>query len=281
MTFRQKLQRAVRSSNSLLSVGLDPDPARIPVSIKKQFPETDRQVFEFCRRVIEATKMHTGIYKPNMAFFEALGSKGWAVLEDLLEEIPSGKIVIADAKRGDIGTTALKYKEAFFDQLGVDAVTLNPLMGLDSIEPFLDEESKGIFVLTVTSNRGSADFVQRRFQGRMSLGEYFAEELAKMQPDSKTDIGMVIGATQPEASGPVLKAYPDSNLLIPGIGAQGGDFSVLKEVLKDHKGIPIVHSSRAIIYNGADSENWEEAVSAKAAEMKELLLPLTEKFIHE
>lgn len=279
MTFRQKLQRAVTSSGSLLCVGLDPDPARIPVPVKEQFPETDRQVFEFCRRVIEATKMHTGIYKPNMAFFEALGSKGWAVLEELLDEIPSGKIVIADGKRGDIGTTAQKYKEAFFDHLGVDAVTLNPLMGMDTIEPFLDDETKGVFVLTVTSNRGSADFVQIRFQGRMSLGEYIAEELSKKNQDSKTDIGMVVGATQPEAAGPVLKAFPGAALLIPGIGAQGGNLNLLQQALKKHTGIPIINSSRTILYNGADSDNWEESVSAKAAEIKELLKPLTKKVI--
>lgn len=281
MTFRQKLQRAVTSSGSLLSVGLDPDPARIPQQIKEQFPETERQVFEFCRRVIEATKLHTGIYKPNMAFFEALGSKGWAVLEQLLEEIPSGKVVIADAKRGDIGTTAVKYKQAFFDHLGVDAITLNPLMGLDTIEPFLEDNTKGIFVLTVTSNRGSADFVQRRFQGRMSLGEYFAEELSKKNQTSKTDIGMVVGATQPEAAGPVLDAFPDANLLIPGVGTQGGDLNLVQLALKHHRGIPIINSSRAIIYNGAEDENWEEAVSAKAAEMKQLLMPLTAKYINE
>ncbi len=279
MTFRQKLQRAVTSSGSLLSVGLDPDPARIPAPLKKQFPETDQMIFEFCRRVVEATKPHTGIYKANMAFFEALGSKGWAVLEQLLEEIPAGKVVIADAKRGDIGTTAQKYKEAFFDHLGVDAVTLNPLMGIDTIEPFLDDETKGVFVLTVTSNRGSADFVQRRFQGRMSLGEYFAEELSKKNQSSKTEIGMVVGATQPEAAGPILQAFPDATLLIPGIGAQGGDLTLLREALKHHTGIPVVHSSRAIIYSGENNENWEEAVSSKAAELKQLLMPLTEKFI--
>lgn len=279
MTFTEKLQRAITSSNSLLSIGLDPDPIKIPKPLKNQFPETEELVYEFCRRVIESTKICAGIYKINLGFFEALGSAGWTIVEQLLEEIPHGKVTIADAKRGDIGTTAEKYREAFFGHLQVDALTLNPLMGLDTIDPFMNDEERAVFILTLTSNRGSADFLQQRFLGRMSLAEYIAEELNKKQALSKTHLGMVVGATQPRASEPVLMAHPDAHLLIPGVGTQGGDVVQLNDTLKNHLGIPIIHSSRAIIYAGADDENWEERITNKAIEMQQSIQPITDRYV--
>src|SRR6056297_3975874 len=172
MTFTEKLTRSIQSSNSVLSVGLDPDPDKIPLPLRQQISDPHDLVFEFCRRVIESTKSEAAAYKPNLAFFEALGSGGLRVLESLLDVIPHGKIIIADAKRGDIGTTAAKYKVAFFDKMQVDAITLNPLMGLETLDPFLDDSSKAVYVLTMTSNRGAADFLQTPVKGRLSLGEY-------------------------------------------------------------------------------------------------------------
>lgn len=281
MTFTEKIQHSIRSSNSVLSVGLDPVPARIPQAFREQFSDPHDLVFEFCRRVIEITKTDAAAYKPNLAFFEALGSGGWEVLESLLDGIPYGKLVVADAKRGDIGTTALKYKEAFFDRLQVDALTLNPLMGLDTLDPFVEDDSKAVFVLVMTSNPGASDFLQMPVTNKSSLGEYIAEKLSLKQKESNTHIGMVIGATQAAIAKPVLEAYPAAHLLIPGIGAQGGDPSKLNKLLSNHQGLPLINSSRAILYAGQDHENWEERIAQKASETRQMLEPITQRFLNK
>lgn len=278
MTFTEKLKKAVSASNSVLCVGLDPNPAFIPQSLHKQFSEPHELIVEFCSRVIESTKESACAFKPNTAFFEAFGSQGWQALEQVINLIPDDKITIADAKRGDIGNTALQYKKAFFDELDADALTVNAFMGMDTLDPFLEEEGRALFVLAMTSNRGSADFLQRRFEGRMSLGEYLAEELEKKQDKSATHLGLVVGATQITSISPVINAYPNAHLLIPGIGKQGGSVSELQWVLTSHNGIPIINSSRSIIYAGDDSENWEEAVSKKASEMKDSLQIITQRY---
>lgn len=279
MNFTQKLKQAISSSNSTLCVGLDPDPARIPQPLKKEFPNSEKLIPEFCRRVIESTKIHACAYKPNSAFFEAYGSAGWKMMEEVADMIPSNRLFIADAKRGDIGNTASKYRETFFDRLDADALTLNPLMGLDTLLPFLDDESKGLFVLTMTSNRGSADFLQRRFEGRMSLGSYIAEELSKLSENSESHLGMVIGATQNAAIEPVLAAHPKAHLLIPGIGQQGGSVEELEKSVQCHEGIPMINSSRAILYAGGDDEDWTEQVTLKAIEMKDSFKNITSRYV--
>ncbi|MGF1670076.1 MAG: orotidine-5'-phosphate decarboxylase [Balneolaceae bacterium] len=265
MTFIQKLNQAVRSSESHLCIGLDPRPELIPEPFKKHFSNDTDLILNFCRQVIEATKPYCCAYKPNTAFFEAYGSKGWRVLEDLVDSIPPGKIIIADAKRGDIGSTAQQYKKAFFDHLNVDAITLNPFMGFETLDPFLEEPSKAIFVLTATSNPGAADFLLRRFEGRMTMASYITEHLAKMVLQSKTHIGLVAGATHPDTLKHVTGKYPDASLLIPGIGSQGGSIEELSLALKNHMGIPIVSSSRSILYAGKNDENWLEKIAEKAA----------------
>lgn len=279
MNFTEKLKSSVSDSNSILCVGLDPTPDQIPHPLRDQYSELPELVLEFCSRIIDATKEYVCAFKPNSAFFEALGSDGWTVLEEVVRIIPDDKILIADAKRGDIGNTAKKYKIAFFDHIGADAMTLNPLMGMDTLNPYLHDESKAIFVLTMTSNRGAGDFLHRRFEGRMSLGEYIAEELAKKQNKSSTHIGMVVGATQIQAIEPVINAYPDAHLLIPGIGKQGGSIEELEAVLKNHNGIPIVSSSRSIIYAGSDKKDWLSVVSEKASTMKKNLQRITQKYV--
>lgn len=279
MNFTQKLKQAIVSSDSTLCVGLDPDLNKIPVPLKEQYPDVERLVPEFCRRIIESTKVHVCAFKPNIAFFEALGPKSWSILEEVADMIPSNRVFIADAKRGDIGNTALKYKEAFFDQMGADAITLNPLMGMDTLNPFLGDESKGVFVLAMTSNKGAADFFQRRFEGRVSIGEYIAEELSKKESESRAHLGMVVGATQAEYIEPLLKACPNAHLLIPGIGSQGGSVDEIEKVLRGHKGIPIINSSRAIIYAGGNEPDWADRVSQKAIGMKESISKITEKYV--
>lgn len=279
MTFTEKLTRSVQSSNSVLCVGLDPDIERIPVSLKERFKDDAELIVEFCRLIIETTKIHACAFKPNVAFFEALGSEGWEAFEQVMDCIPSNRIVIVDAKRGDIGNTATKYKEAYFDRLNADAITLNPLMGLDTIQPFAQYPEKAVFILTLTSNTGAADFFKRRFEGRSSLSEYIAEEISKLQDVCETHLGMVVGATQTEEVKPVLKIHPKSHLLIPGIGTQGGKVSELKEVLAGHEGIPMINSSRSILYAGEKRETWIEDVLNKTLEIKESLKPITEQYV--
>lgn len=279
MTFTEKLKRAVTGSNSVLCVGLDPVPELIPKPLADKFSNSPDLVLEFCTRVIEATKNHVCAFKPNTAFFEALGSRGWEILDQTIQQIPKEKIIIADAKRGDIGNTAAQYKKAFFDDLNADAITLNALMGMDTLDPFIDDDEKAAYILTMTSNRGSADFLQRRFEGRMSLGEYIAEELQKKQDKSKTHLGMVVGATQIESIGPVISVNPEAHLLIPGIGKQGGSVEALQKVLKGHSGIPVINSSRSILYTGSHYSDWEEAIEQKASEMKMSLQELTKRYV--
>ena len=279
MNYTDKLRRAVQSANSTLCVGLDPVPEKIPASLRQKYTNDADLIFEFCRRVVESTKIHACAFKPNVAFFEALGSPGWESFERLLDVIPSNRIVIADAKRGDIGNTARMYRRTYFERYQTDALTLNPLMGLDTLDPFLEDESNAIYTLALTSNSGSADFFQRRFQGRMTLSEYIAEELSKKQEMSKAHLGMVVGATQIDSIAPVIRAFPKSSLLIPGIGAQGGSIEKLSALLKDHIGIPVINSSRGIIYAGGDEENWAELISQKASELKENLKTITLRYV--
>lgn len=281
MTFTQKLQRAVQTSNSVLSVGLDPDPTRMPDSLKKQFRDPCDVTHEFCRRVIECTKTEVAAYKPNLAFFEALGSGGWKVLESLTELIPHGKMIIADAKRGDIGSTANQYKIAFFDKLQVDAITLNPLMGLDTLDPFLEDKSRGVYVLTLTSNPGSDQFLEKTLHQHFdtTLAEYISRQLYQKNKTSETHLGMVVGATRAATAGNVLQANPHAHLLIPGVGTQGGNINQLIKLLRRHSGIPLINSSRAILYAGEGTENWEEQVALKASETRRLLDPIAKQYL--
>ncbi|NBB77235.1 MAG: orotidine-5'-phosphate decarboxylase [Bacteroidetes bacterium] len=278
MTFSEKLIDAVRSSNSTLCVGLDPVPDKIPTAVQKKSDDLEEQVYLYCKGVIESTKNHACAYKPNTAFFEALGESGWRALFRVRDEIPETKILITDAKRGDIGHTAERYCTAFFEQLNADALTVNPLMGVDTLDAYMNFPSKAIFVLTMTSNRGAADFLNRRFEGRLSLGEYIAEELQKKQKMGSTHLGMVVGATQPQSIIPVLKASPASHLLIPGVGAQGGSTELLLKALEGHQGIPLVSSSRTIIYAGRDQKNWQDSVEKMAKEIKQQLQKITDRY---
>src|SRR5690625_7623930 len=165
-----------------------------------------------------------------------MGAEGWRLMDKIFDEIPSDKILIADAKRGDIGNTALAYKRAFFENLKSDAITLNPLMGMDTVQPFLEDPSKAVFLLVMTSNEGAADFLQKKMEDGRSLGEHIASTIQKTQPQSRDHLGMVVGATQPDQIGQALKASPDSHLLIPDTGTQGGTIAGMTAARENHRG---------------------------------------------
>ncbi len=278
MRFIEKLRKAVRETESLLCVGLDPVPDRLPKTIQSSYSSVPKQVFHFCREVIESTLPFACAYKPNLAFFEALGPDGMDVFREVRAQIPYSRIVIADAKRGDIGHTAQRYRSAFFDGYDVDAITLSPLMGFETLKTFLDDGERGIYALTLTSNPGSEDFFKKPFDGYPMMSHYIAHHLADLQKNSNGHAGMVVGATQASLLKEVVAEHPRGSLLIPGLGAQGGSVSDLIEALEDHPGVPVVSVSRSIIYAGSGDE-WDVRVTEAAQRYKEMLHPLTVKYI--
>ncbi len=279
MTYLEKLQQAVKDAKSTLCVGLDPNLDLLPQAVKEKFDTPEEQVTFFCKMVIDYTYESCAAYKPNLAFFESLGAVGLAVFKEVINHIPKDRIVIADAKRGDISSTAEHYKKAFFDGFDVDAITLNPLMGFETLNAFADDEQKGIYVLTLTSNPGASDFLKKPFEGFDSMAEYIAHELFERSVKVETHLGMVIGATQAEEAKAVIQHHGTGSLLIPGIGAQGGSIDELAEALAEHEGIPLINSSRGIIYSGSDQENWIEYVLESAEKMKERISIITEQYV--
>lgn len=278
MTYTEKLLQAVKSSESLLCVGLDPDPSLMPETLRNAYKDPAELVEVFCSEAINATLPFCCAYKPNLAYFEALGGAGLMVFEKVLKMIPKDKIVIADVKRGDIDSTARQYKKAYFDQFNVDAVTLNPLMGFDTLDPFLNDRSKAVYTLVLTSNPGSYDLLKRRFEGKVSMAEHIAGQLNHKAEKALSHIGMVVGATHPASLREILEAYPSGSLLIPGVGTQGGDIGDLIPLLESHRGIPVITSSRSILYSSRPEKEWKSAIARRAGTMKNDLKPLSEKY---
>ncbi|GAA5523337.1 orotidine-5'-phosphate decarboxylase [Aliifodinibius salicampi] len=279
MTFREKLKTAIQTSNSTLCVGLDPNLDRLPADPKWISDSPAQKVEQFLKTVIDATSDFCAAYKPNLGFFEALGPDGWDTFEEILDYIPSNKIIIADAKRGDISSTAEHYAKAFFEQFDIDAITLNPLMGFETLDPFLSHSSKGVYVLTLTSNPGAKDILLQELSDGQTVSSYISKQLSKKQASSDTSIGMVVGATKAQDLGPVITPFRKAPLLIPGIGKQGGSITELKNALHQHQGLPLVNSSRSIIYAGEGSANWEKSVARAAENYKKRLGPITEQYV--
>jgi orotidine 5'-phosphate decarboxylase subfamily 2 len=256
-TFFSFLERRVDDSSSLLCIGLDPRLSDLP-------GPTAASALDFCLRLVKATAPYAAAFKPNAAFFEVLGSEGWDVLRRVIQAIraESNRLgsmipVILDAKRGDIASTAEAYARSAFQNLGVHAITLSPYLGRDSIEPFLADHEKGVFLLCKTSNPGAADLQDLAItptplpggEGRGVRGQYLYEYVAQLAQtwNTQNNIGLVVGATQPEALRRVRTVAPDLWLLAPGVGAQGADLAAaLKAGLRpDGKGM-LVNVSRAI-----------------------------------
>lgn len=240
MRFFEKLQRASEKNESLLCVGLDPDPALMPIN----------DISEFNRAIIEATSDFVCAYKPNLAFYEALGEKGYAALRETLKAIPGDIPVIADAKRGDIGNTAKAYARALFDELGFDAATVNPYLGGDAVEPFLEREEKAAFILCRTSNPGARD-LQDRMVSEGDRQRPLFEVVAEMAKgwNRRGNVGLVVGATYPDELRRVRGLCPEMTFLVPGVGAQGGDVTAVMANGLDAKGGGlIINVSRQVLY---------------------------------
>ncbi len=248
---------ASRRNRSLLCVGLDPDPAKMPV----------KDVFEFNKAIIDATADLVCSYKPNLAFYEALGVRGLQALKKTVAYIPKNIPVIGDAKRGDIGNTAIAYARALFGYYKFDAVTLNPYLGYDSVEPFLDYKDKGVFVLCRTSNSSASDF--QDLVDNFGMKFYQSVALRAGDWNIAGNVGLVVGATYPEELREIRKLCPEMVLLIPGIGAQGGDLEQsVKYGVDANKEKAIIVAARQVIYasQGAD---YARAARQAASELRD------------
>ena len=261
MNFTEKLLSATRKNDSLVCIGLDPDPELMPNGVG---------VFEFNKAIIDSTADLVCAYKLNFAFYEALGAEGFDILKRTTDYIPDDIPAIGDAKRGDIGNTAKAYAKAIFSYLNFDATTVNPYLGFDSIEPFIRYKDRGVFILCRTSNPGSADFQSLSYQtGEQSsiLFELVASKAS--QWDKYGNIGLVIGATYPQELKTIRESHPDMPLLIPGIGAQGGNLE--KAILYgiDANGEKaVINSSRQIIFASSD-DDFAQAARKAAAELRD------------
>jgi orotidine-5'-phosphate decarboxylase len=257
--FVDKLTAAVQRNDSLVCVGLDIDAARVPARVRQR----QDWIAHFNAGIVEATADLVCCYKPNLGFYEALGAPGWDGLRRTLAIVPPDVPVLLDAKRGDIGSTAQAYARALFDDLGGDAATVNPYMGFDAVEPFLAYHDRGVFVLCKTSNPGASDFQDLvcEVDGRRGpLYEHVAR--AAVRWNTHGNLGLVVGATQPGAFRAVRAAAPGVPLLVPGVGAQGGDLAMaVNEGLDAHGAGLLVASSRAIVYASSD-DDWQAAARA-------------------
>jgi len=272
---RATLISEIFRKKTFLCVGLDTELAKLPPHLLG----FEDPIFEFNRQIIDVTRELCVAYKPNTAFYEALGSKGWHTLKRTIEYIGSQHFIIADAKRGDIGNTSRMYAEAFFNQLGCDAVTVAPYMGEDSVGPFLGFEGKWAIVLALTSNQGSSDFQLDWLEdSRQSLWE---KVLHRTQTwGTPENLMFVIGATHPESFIRVREIAPNHFLLVPGVGAQGGDLAAICRYGMNRDCGLLINSSRSILY-ASSGEDFAQKASEEAKRLQQEMETLLETMNHE
>jgi orotidine-5'-phosphate decarboxylase len=264
MKFLEKLLNISEKNNSLLCVGLDTDIGKIPEFLLKE----DDPLFSFNKKIIDSTSDLVSAYKPNAAFYEASGVKGWEALKKTCEYIPKEIPIIIDAKRGDIGNTARMYAKAIFEDLKGDASTVNPYLGEDSISPFLAYEDKCAFILCLTSNKGAEDFQLRKIDDK-PLYELVAKKI--LQWNEKGNCGLVVGATYPEQLKRIREIVGKMPILIPGVGAQKGDVEKTIRFGTDDEGnLAIINSSRGIIY-ASGKEDFADAARDKAKSLRDTI----------
>ncbi|MEJ8843236.1 orotidine-5'-phosphate decarboxylase [Lacibacter sp. H375] len=258
---RQQLIEQINQKQSYLCVGLDTDLTKIPKHLQSH-PDA---MFEFNKAIIDATLPHCVSYKINTAFYEAMGVKGWEVMERTVNYIPDTHFKIADAKRGDIGNTSTQYARAFFEAMNFDAVTVAPYMGEDSVRPFLEYEGKWAIVLGLTSNKGANDFELKQLlseNGETHLrAEFLYERVLRTVAKWGTpdNLMFVVGATQPEEFVNIRSIIPDHFLLVPGVGAQGGSLKDISEKAMNNDCGLLVNASRAVIYASGKEDFATEA----------------------
>ncbi len=268
MKFIDKLVAASRRNKSLLCVGLDPDPALMP----------KMSLQEFNKAIVDATADLVCAYKPNLAFYEALGIDGLEALQKTIAHIPSHIPIIGDGKRGDIGNTAKAYARALFVTFGFDAATVSPYLGFDSIEPFIEYKDKGVFILCRTSNPGARDFQSLVDKQGMPLYEAVARKANDWNVNG--NVGLVAGATYPQELKAIRQICPQMPLLIPGIGAQGGDLATtVKYGIDAHGGKALIAVSRQVVY-ASKGKDFAEAARHSAQELRDSINKLVSQTIH-
>ena len=272
---KEQLVEQIKKKQSFLCVGLDIDLDKIPPHLKKE----DDPIFSFAKAIIDSTHEYAVAYKPNLAFFESYGVKGWQAFQKIMEYLNSNfpdHFTIADAKRGDIGNTAKRYAKAFFETYDTDAVTVAPYMGKDAVEPFLTFEGKHAILLALTSNPGAANF---QFTNENNEKLFQKVLRTSLTWDNADRLMYVVGATKAEALTSIRKLVPDSFLLVPGVGAQGGSLEeVARAGMNSQCGL-LVNSSRGILYR-SQSNDFDNAAAQEAGRLqKEMALYLKDKGI--
>ena len=270
---KNELISQIKQKQSFLCVGLDTDIERIP----KHLLKLEDPVFEFNKQIIDATKDLCVAYKPNIAFYESMGVSGWRSLQNTLNYIPENILIIADAKRGDIGNTSRMYAKAFFENLNFDAVTVAPYMGSDSVMPFLEFSNKWVIILALTSNKGGLDFQNIKDED----GKQLFEQVLETSKTWGTDENMmyVVGATRANQLSAIRNIIPNHFILVPGVGAQGGNMQEVAEYgLNSDCGL-LVNSSRGIIYAGDGTDFAEKAKEQAQKLQQEMAVLLFEKGI--
>lgn len=271
---RQELVENIRRKGSFLCVGLDSDIKKLPAHLL----QCEKPVLEFNKAIIDATAPYCVAYKPNLAFYEASGVDGWKTLEETVRYIRQNypdQFIIADAKRGDIGNTSDLYARSFFDHLDVDALTVAPYMGKDSVTPFLGRKGKWVILLALTSNAGSADFQMLRLDNGRRLFEQVIETSKQWAGDD--EMMYVVGATQGRLFEDIRRVAPTNFLLVPGVGAQGGSLEeVAKYGMSKDCGL-LVNSSRGIIFASRD-EDFAHAAAAEAARLAQQMRQLLDTY---
>ncbi len=264
MSFREKYEAAASRNRSLLCVGLDPEAERLPAGVP---------VARFLQRIVEATADLVCCFKPNSAFFEQRGAEGWRDLRATIDAVPAAVPVLLDAKRGDIAHTAAAYARAAFEQLGADAITLNPWCGADAVEPFLAYEDRHSFILCHTSNPGTGDLQELKLADGSLLYERVAERAVAW--NTRGNVGLVVGATYPEQAARLRELAPELLMLLPGVGAQEGGVEPAVRAAVDARGGGIlVNASRSVLYAGeaagaSDLDGYAEAAREAARALRE------------
>jgi orotidine-5'-phosphate decarboxylase len=263
-TFQERLHAAARTNESWLCIGLDPDPALAPPGVLTD--DVAEWVPRFLGGIVDATRDLVCCYKPNVAFFEALGLAGQQALRLVLKALPGDVPVLVDAKRGDTPQTMRAYARALFDELGADAVTVNPYLGQDSLEPFFDYADRGVFVVCKTSNPGAGEIQDLVVEGSEPLFVRVARRA--MTWDKHGTLGLVVGATYPADVATVRRVAPRAPILLPGVGAQAGDLErSVQAGLDADGGGTLVNASRTVLYASSGS-NWQSAARAEAENLR-------------
>jgi orotidine-5'-phosphate decarboxylase len=262
---KSELFTQIKTKKSFLCVGLDSDYSKLPECVLN----SEDPIFEFNKNIINATHKYAIAYKPNIAFYESLGAKGWMSLEktiNYIKKVDNNLFIIADAKRGDIGNTSKQYAKAFFEKLNVDAITVAPYMGKDSVTPFMDFDGKWVILLALTSNQGAYDFQLTKIDNKELYKKVIEQSIT--WGGNVDNMMYVVGATKAEALSEIRKIIPNNFLLIPGVGAQGGSLEeVCKYGINSQVGL-IVNSSRGIIF-ASNGKDYADAAQQKALDLQQ------------